>query len=95
MAIRVEKDHKTKTSFYIDSDNKEKMKKLVSKRKQTEFINKAVREALIREEKQKMKNKAIRSIENCPTFKVDKPSEEIVREIRENRINHLSKILDN
>ncbi len=31
----------------------------------------------------KAKNKAIEALENCPTFKVSRRSEEVIREIRE------------
>jgi hypothetical protein len=83
-----------KTSFYIDGDNKEKMKKMVPERKQSEFINNAVRSALREIEKQQIASLAIEAIDNCPLFKSKKNAAKLIREIRDERSERISKIFN-
>lgn len=82
-------NHKSKTSFYIDKDNKERIKKFISNRLQTKFINNAIREALLKEEQKILRLKAQESLESCPIFKIEENSVDIIRSIRGQRDERL------
>ena len=83
------KDHATKTTFYIENGNKERMDKFVSSRKRTQFINKALDMELRRLEEEKRKQNTIKAINNIIPIKSDKSAIETIREMRGERQNIL------
>ena len=57
-------EHATKTTFYIDNGNKERMDRFVSSRKKTQFINKALDRELKKLEEKKRIEGTIKAISN-------------------------------
>ncbi len=71
------------------------MEAFVAPRKQTAFVNKAIRKSLDQMKKEKQKNKAIQALKELSKMRSDadksdgKSSVELVREIRHERVDRL------
>ena len=84
-----------KKTFNIDAQNIRGMESFVAPRKQTEFVNKAIRVSLDQMKKEQAKQKAIASLEALYKMRSDadmddgKNSVELVREIRHERVDRL------
>lgn len=92
-SITINKEPVQKKTFNIEKENIKDMEKLIAPRKQTEFVNRAIRQSLSEMKKERAKKKAIASLEKL--YSMRKPSVdgrtavELVREARHERAEHL------
>lgn len=79
--------HVTKKTFNIENELVQEMQKLIPSRKQTAFVNKALKELIAKEKKEKAKEELLKALDDLVKHaKVpSKPSVELIREIREER----------
>ena len=82
-----------KKTFNIDVQNIRGMESFIAPRKQTEFVNKAIKFSLDQMRKEQAKQEAIASLEALYNMRSDadmddsKDSVELIREIRHERVN--------
>ena len=77
-------------TFNISQDNAEKMKKFLSPRKQTEFVNQALEHEFARLEKaQKLKSLSAK-IQRIKRVKGTEPAVDTIRRLRDERVRALS-----
>ena len=89
MILNKIEERTTKTTFYIDNENKERMDKFVSSRKRTQFINNALEKELERLEEEKRRQNTIKAINNIIPIKSDESVVDTVRKMRGERQNTL------
>ena len=94
------KENTVRKTFNISDENAEKMAKFLSQRKQTEFVNRAIRREFEHMQEEFDREKALKAMakirkirETMP--KSNKPSEEVLRELRGERLEHLSNVVSN
>ena len=90
MSAYSQADRTVRKTFNISDDNAQRMKKLLSPRKQTEFVNFALEHELSRIEKQQKLNALSAKIQTIKRIKGTEPVIDTIRKIREDREQRLS-----
>ena len=87
-----------KRTFSIESRNIKDMETFIAPRKQTEFVNRALRKSLDELKDIEAREKALKSLQEISKMRIKsnngKDSVQLVRELREGRIEHLSNVID-
>ena len=88
-----------KKTFNIDLQNIKDMESFIAPRKQTAFVNKAIRESLAQMKKEKNKQDALQALQvlskMTPADNASgKTSVELIRELRGGRLEHLSAVVE-
>jgi predicted PP-loop superfamily ATPase len=84
-----------KKTFNIDFQNIKEMEFFIARRKQTAFVNKAISQALEQMKKEHSKKEALQALKELSAMRKNteindgQTSVELVRELRENRVDYL------
>ena len=78
-----------KKTFNIELRNIKDMQSFLAPRKQTAFVNQAIRQSLDQMTKEKQKQEAIESLEKLYSMRIksDKGAVDLVREVRHERVD--------
>jgi hypothetical protein len=89
-----------KKTFNLNREYSDLMKAIIPSRKQTEFVNRAIKKELEREQEKLERQKILKNLETLRKKRETMPkstlkSEEVIRELREGSINKKHKIATN
>jgi len=90
----LEKISKTKTSFYIHDDIKERMMRLVPAGKQTEFVNGSLQTVLDAAEREKAKQSLIKILDSIKPVKRKETARQVIERSRRERDKRFNRILN-
>ena len=92
MSAYSQADRTIRKTFNISEDNAERMKKFLSPRKQTEFVNLALEHAFSRIEKEQKLKALSAKIQNIKRIKGTEPVVDTIRKLRNERDERLSNL---
>ena len=87
-------------TFNIELQNVRDMETFIAPRKQTAFVNKAIRQSLDQMKKEKNKQEALQALKDLSKVRENtdmsdgKSSVELIRELREGRVNYLCEVAE-
>jgi hypothetical protein len=92
--VTIIKENTVRKTFNISAINAEKMARILSQRKQTEFVNRAIEREFEHMQEMEDRQQALANLAKLRKIRASmpksaKPSEEVLRELRQGRSEHL------